>query len=84
MNSAKIALAISFVLTAAACTGPRQQIDARMFPDSPKGGSLTIVEPPNPWGPVTVISRDGSAPIRLSQEGVSIEGVGSSTAPTGK
>jgi hypothetical protein len=53
------------------------------FPAWSNTVNLTIEEPPKPWGPVTIVTNDGNPPVRLSQEGVSIEAAGSSTPPAG-
>lgn len=39
--------------------------------------SLTVIQRPDSWGPV-VIDRPGTVPVRLSESGVTVEGVGSS------
>ncbi|HUK57881.1 MAG TPA: hypothetical protein VLV50_01525 [Stellaceae bacterium] len=51
------------------------------FPTEAKPVHLVIEQPPKSWGPVTVVTNDGRLPVRLSQEGVDVEAVGSSTPP---
>ena len=58
------------LLVAAGCNGlPEQQAPI---------ARLTVIEPPDDWGPVTVTPAGARQPVTLSQEGVNVEGVGSS------
>jgi hypothetical protein len=89
----RIIASLALGLSVAACAPPNEAQDTRIFytysdrwagapifPLEPKRVDLTILSPPLPWGPVTIVSSDGSA-VRLSQEGVSTEATGSSTPP---
>jgi len=88
-------LVISLVagLAAAACTGAPPPQDARLpaepwlgtrlYPAQPRTVSLTIEQAPQDWGPVTIVSGGGRLPVQLSEHGVSVEGVGSSSASGG-
>ncbi len=70
MRAAHPLVLLPVLLLAAGCNGlPEQQ--ARVV-------SLAVVEPADDWGPVTVTPAGASQPVTLSQEGVSVEGVGSS------
>jgi hypothetical protein len=60
-----------------------QRFNGFMFPDEPTTVVLTLEQTPYTWGPVRILSADGKSSVVLSQEGVSVEGVGSSTPPSG-
>ena len=60
------------LLFTASCSGP---------PTPPQAGTraITIVEAPDDWGPITVTPSGGGGPVTLNQQGVSVEGAGSSS-----